>query len=109
MDNVYLSADEYIEYTCEQADKMMQMKLGKSYTTYVKNIGNKIHCIHNHKNNYRTWMTNPIQKKMQKKYVENGTERLPIEKSNHYQIIMEEINNLLDSRNFLILVLLGSI
>ena len=39
MDNVYLSADEYIEYTCEQADKIMQMKLGKSYTTYVKNIG----------------------------------------------------------------------
>jgi len=46
----------------------------------VKNIGNKIHCIHNHKNNYRTWKTNPIQKKMQEKYVENGTERLPIEK-----------------------------
>ena len=39
MDNVYLSADKYIEYTCEQADIIMQMKLGKSYTTYVKNIG----------------------------------------------------------------------
>ena len=39
MDDVYLSADEYIEYTCEQADKIMQMKLGKSYTTYVKNTG----------------------------------------------------------------------
>ena len=39
MDDVYLSADKYIEYTCEQADIIMQMKLGKSYTTYVKNIG----------------------------------------------------------------------
>ena len=35
MDNVYLSADEYIEYTCEQADKIMQMKLGKAYDNYI--------------------------------------------------------------------------
>ena len=35
MDNVYLSADEYIEYTCEQADKIMQMKLGKDYDNYI--------------------------------------------------------------------------
>ena len=35
MDNVYLSADEYIEYTCEQADTIMQMKLGKAYDNYV--------------------------------------------------------------------------
>jgi len=33
-DNKYLSADEYIEYTCEQADKIMQMKLGKDYDNY---------------------------------------------------------------------------
>ena len=35
MDNVYLSADKYIEYTCEQADKIMQMKLGKDYDNYI--------------------------------------------------------------------------
>ena len=35
MDNIYLSADEYIEYTCEQADKIMQMKLGKDYDNYI--------------------------------------------------------------------------
>jgi len=35
VDNVYLSADEYIEYTCEQADKIMQMKLGKDYDNYI--------------------------------------------------------------------------
>ena len=35
MVNVYLSADEYIEYTCEQADKIMQMKLGKEYDNYI--------------------------------------------------------------------------
>ena len=35
MDNVYLSADEYIEYTCEQADKIMQMKLSKDYDNYI--------------------------------------------------------------------------
>jgi len=35
MDNVYLSADEYIEYTCEQADIIMQMKLGKAYDNYI--------------------------------------------------------------------------
>mgnify|MGYP001479930699 CR=1 FL=1 len=35
MDNVYLNADEYIEYTCEQADKIMQMKLGKNYDNYI--------------------------------------------------------------------------
>ncbi len=34
-DNVYLSAEEYIEYTCEQADKIMQMKLGKDYANYI--------------------------------------------------------------------------
>ena len=34
-DNVYLSAEEYIEYTCEQADKIMQMKLGKEYDNYI--------------------------------------------------------------------------
>jgi hypothetical protein len=34
-DNVYLSADKYIEYTCEQADKIMQMKLGKDYDNYI--------------------------------------------------------------------------
>ena len=35
MDNVYLSAEEYIEYTCEQADKIMQIKLGKDYDNYI--------------------------------------------------------------------------
>ena len=35
MDNVYLSSDEYIEYTCEQADTIMQMKLGKDYDNYI--------------------------------------------------------------------------
>ncbi len=35
MDNVYLSAEEYIEYTCEQADTIMQMKLGKAYDNYI--------------------------------------------------------------------------
>ena len=34
-DNKYLSADEYIEYTCEQADKIMQMKLDKDYDNYI--------------------------------------------------------------------------
>ena len=33
VDNVYLSADKYIEYTCEQADKIMQMKTGEEYYT----------------------------------------------------------------------------
>ena len=32
-DNVYLSADKYIEYTCELADKIMQMKTGEEYYT----------------------------------------------------------------------------
>jgi len=41
MDNVYLSADEYIEYTCEQADKIMQMKLGKDYDNYIVYIKHK--------------------------------------------------------------------
>ena len=41
MDNVYLSADEYIEYTCEQADKIMQMKLGKDYDNYIVYVKNK--------------------------------------------------------------------
>ena len=35
VDNIYLSVDEYIEYTCEQADKIMQMKLGKDYDNYI--------------------------------------------------------------------------
>ena len=35
MDNVYLSAEEYIEYTSEQADTIMQMKLGKAYDNYI--------------------------------------------------------------------------
>ena len=35
MDNVYLSADEYIEYSCELADDLMQKKLGKEYERYV--------------------------------------------------------------------------
>ena len=26
---------KYIEYTCEQADKIMQMKLGKDYDNYI--------------------------------------------------------------------------
>jgi hypothetical protein len=41
MDNVYLSADEYIEYTCEQADKIMQMKLGKDYDNYIVYVKHK--------------------------------------------------------------------
>ena len=41
MDNVYLSAEEYIEYTCEQADKIMQMKLGKDYDNYIVYIKHK--------------------------------------------------------------------
>ena len=40
-DNVYLSADEYIEYTCEQADTIMQMKLGKDYDNYIVYIKHK--------------------------------------------------------------------
>ena len=35
MDDVYLSADKYIEYTSEQADNIMQMKLGKDYDNYI--------------------------------------------------------------------------
>jgi len=35
VDNVYLSADEYIEYSCELADDLMQKKLGKKYEGYV--------------------------------------------------------------------------
>ena len=35
MDNVYLSADEYIEYSSELADDLMQKKLGKEYERYV--------------------------------------------------------------------------
>tara|TARA_R100001594_G_scaffold20246_3_gene39126 strand:+ start:308 stop:553 length:246 start_codon:yes stop_codon:yes gene_type:complete len=41
MDNVYLSAEEYIEYTCEQADKIMQMKLGKDYDNYIVYVKHK--------------------------------------------------------------------
>mgnify|MGYP003139166197 FL=1 len=40
-DNKYLSADEYIEYTCEQADKIMQMKLGKDYDNYIVYVKHK--------------------------------------------------------------------
>ena len=42
LDNTYLSADQYIEYSCEVADKIMQMKYGKSYIRYVKNIDKNI-------------------------------------------------------------------
>ena len=35
MDDVYISADEYIGYTSEQADNIMQMKLGKDYDKYI--------------------------------------------------------------------------
>ena len=34
-DNVYLSADEYIGYSSELADDLMQKKLGKEYERYV--------------------------------------------------------------------------
>ena len=33
LDNAYLTADQYIEYSCEVADKIMQMKLGEEYYT----------------------------------------------------------------------------
>ena len=42
LNKTYLTADQYIEYTCEVADKIMQMKFGKSYNRYVKNIGKDI-------------------------------------------------------------------
>ena len=29
--NTYLTADQYIEYSCEVADKIMQMKMGEEY------------------------------------------------------------------------------
>jgi hypothetical protein len=35
MDDVYISAEEYIEYTSELADDLMQKKLGKEYERYV--------------------------------------------------------------------------
>mgnify|MGYP003115012488 CR=1 FL=1 len=35
MDNIYLSADEYIEYSSELADDLMLKKLGKEYERYV--------------------------------------------------------------------------
>ena len=35
MDNVYLSVDEYIEYSSELAENLMQKKLGKEYERYV--------------------------------------------------------------------------
>ena len=35
MNDVYLSADKFIEYTSEQADNIMQMKLGKDYDNYI--------------------------------------------------------------------------
>jgi hypothetical protein len=35
VDNVYLSADEYIGYSSELADDLMQKKLGKEYERYV--------------------------------------------------------------------------
>ena len=47
-DNTYLSADQYIKYSCEVADKIMQMKYGKnigkniSYTDDGQNIFNEI-------------------------------------------------------------------
>ena len=31
MSNVYLSADKYIEYTCERADELMHMIYGDKY------------------------------------------------------------------------------
>ena len=33
LDNAYLTADQYIEYSCEVADKIMQMKMGEEYYT----------------------------------------------------------------------------
>jgi hypothetical protein len=35
MSDVYLNADEYIEYYSELADDLMQKKLGKEYERYV--------------------------------------------------------------------------
>ena len=35
MDDVYISEDEYIGYTSELADDLMQKKLGKEYERYV--------------------------------------------------------------------------
>ena len=35
MNDVYLSADKYIEYYSELADNLMQKKLGKEYERYV--------------------------------------------------------------------------
>ena len=41
--NAYLTADQYIEYSCEVADKIMQMKTGEEYYTkytYMDRDGN---------------------------------------------------------------------
>lgn len=42
----------------------------------VKNIGNKLQCIHNHKNDYRNWNTDPNKLNLTKKYRKNGTDGL---------------------------------
>jgi len=38
----------------------------------IRNICRQIRSIHNHKNDYRPWMTDPYKKKLQNKYIKNG-------------------------------------
>lgn len=45
----------------------------------VKNIGNKIQCIHNHKNDYRNWDSDTDKTKVRDKYRKNGVEKVNIE------------------------------
>lgn len=56
------------------------VKIMKNSGYNVKNIGNKIQCIHNHKNDYRNWKTDPEKVKLRNKYNKNGTDKLVIEK-----------------------------
>ena len=37
-----------------------------------KNASDKIQSIHNHKNNYRTWINDKEKLELRKKYISNG-------------------------------------
>ena len=49
------------------------VKIMKETGYNIKNIGDKIQCIHNHKNDYRNWKTDPNKLKLTQKYRKNGT------------------------------------
>ena len=48
------------------------LKVVKDSGYIIKNASDKIQSIHNHKNNYRTWLNDKEKLKLRKKYISNG-------------------------------------